>query len=245
MSSPSDPVVPSDQVSSEPVPSSPVANKRQEPRPDAGHVPMTEELDSARWSLPPLMPVLVAAVVLGLVLGTYLYTSQKPPTSSGSALRVVALPMHIESNSSIAPGAMGTVDQNVEKSDSVMVNIALDIKNAIQKPMFIKGVQGKLVTEKGEFTDDAAPAGDYERILQAYPQLAIPDAKPLQAESSIPANFDQHGLVVFSFPVTKEDWDKRKSLQATVSFYDHASLVIDATQTASAADATLPIKITK
>ena len=254
MSSPSDPVVPSEPVvSSEPVvPSSPTVSnnpavKRQaEPRPDAGHVPMTEELDSARWSLPPLTPVLVAAVVLGLILGAYLYSSSKtPPTSSGSALRVVAMPLHTESNGSIAPGQMGTVDQNVEKSDSVMVNIALDIKNAIQKPMYIKGIQGKLVTEKGEFTDDAAPAGDYERILQAYPQLAIPDAKPLQSESSIPANVDQHGLVVFSFPVTKEDWDKRKSLQATVSFYDHVSLVIDATQAASAADATLPIKVTK
>jgi hypothetical protein len=226
-------------------PSSPVVKKAEEARPDAGHVPMTEELDSARWSLPPIVPVVVAAAVLAIVLGIYLASSRKPPTSTGSTVRVVALPMHIESKGSIAPGQEGTIDQNVEKSDSVLVNIALDVKNAIGKPMYIKGLQAKLVTDKGEFTDDAAPASDYERIVQAYGQLSIPDLKPFQVESNIPANVDQKGLAIFSFPVSRDDWDKRKSLQATVNFYDHSPLVIDATQAAAAQDATLPTKIMK
>ena len=226
-------------------PSGPVVKKAEQPRPDAGHMPMSEELDSARWSLPPLVPVLIAAAVLALLLGTYLVSSKKPPTSSGSAIRVVALPLHIESKGSIAPGANGTLDQNVEKSDSLVVNMSLDVKNAIGKPMYIKGIQAKLVTDNGEFNDDAAPASDYERILQAYPQLAIPDSKPFQAESSIAANVDQRGLAIFSFPVSRDDWDKRKSLRASINFYDHAPLLIDATQAASAPDATLPAKVTK
>jgi hypothetical protein len=226
-------------------PSNPAVKKAEKSRPDAGHVPMTEELDSARWNLPPVVPVLVAAVVLGLVLGTYLISSKKPPTSSGTAVQVVALPMHIESKGSIAPGQEGTIDQNVETRDSVMVNIALEIKNAIDRPMYLKGIQGKLVTDKGEFTDDAAPASDYERILQAYPDLNISGAKPFQVESSIPPHIDQRGLVVFSFPVARDSWDKRKSLQATVSFYDHSPLVIDATQASSVQGSTLETKITK
>ena len=226
-------------------PSNPPINKPEEPRPDAGHIPMSEELDSARWNLPPLMPVLIAAAVLGLILGTYLVSSRKPPTSSGSALRVVALPLHTESKGSIAPGGMGTTDQDVEKTDAVMVNLVLDVKNAIDKPMYVKNIQAKLVTEKGEFDDDAAPTSDYERIMQAYPQLEIPGNKPFKSESTIPPNADQQGLVVFSFPIAREEWDKRKSLQAQVNFYDHAPLVIDATQLASAQDATLPTKVTK
>lgn len=226
-------------------PTNPAAKKAEENRPDAGHVPMTEELDSARWSLPPLVPVLVAAAVLAVVLGTYLLSSRKPPTSIGSAVQVIALPTHIESKGSIAPGAMGTVDQNVETRDAVLVNIAVDVKNAIEKPMYLKGIEAKLVTDKGEFTDDAAPASDYERILQAYPELAISGAKPFQVESSIPKQSDTRGLVVFSFPVTRDSWDKRKSLQTTISFYDHAPLVIDATQAASAPNATLATKVSK
>lgn len=226
-------------------PSNPAIKKPTEPRPDAGHIPMSEEFDSPRWSLPPLVPVLIAAVALGLVLGIYLFSSKKPPTSTGSAVRVVALPLHIESKGSIAPGQIGTLDQDVETRDSVMVNVALEVKNAIEKPMYLKGIQGKLVTDKGEFTDDAAPASDYERILQAYPEISISGAKPFQAESSIPSKTDQQGLAVFSFPVTRESWDKRKSLQATVNFYDHASLVVDFTQAASTPDATLQTKVTK
>jgi hypothetical protein len=226
-------------------PTGPEMKKVDASRFDAGHVPMSEELDSPRWSLPPLVPVLVAAVVLGVILSVYLISSKKPPTSTGSAIRAVALPLHIESKGSIAPGQQGTLDQNIEKRDSVLVNLALDVKNAIGKPMYIKGIEGKLVAEKGEFNDSAAPASDYERIVQAYPQLAIPGAKPLQSESSIAANTNQRGVVIFSFPVAREDWEKRKSLQATVNFYDHAPLVIDATQIAAAQDATLPTKVSK
>ena len=226
-------------------PSTPPINKPAEPRPDAGHIPMSEELDSARWSLPPLVPVVMAAVVLGLIVGVYLVSSRKPATSTGSALRVVALPVHTESKGSIAPGGMGTTDQDIEKTDAVMVNMVLDVKNAIEKPMYLKNIEGKLVTDKNEYTDDAAPSSDYERIIQAYPQLQIPGSQPLKSESTIPPNADQQGLVIFSFPISREVWDKRKSLQAQVNFYDHAPLVIDVTQLASAQDATLPTKVTK
>jgi hypothetical protein len=226
-------------------PSSPAPRKPDVQNPDAGHVPMTEELDSARWSLPPIVPVVVAGAVLALVIGVYLLSSRKPPTSTGSAVRVVALPVHIESKGSIAPGQEGTIDQNVEKTDSVLVNILIDVKNAISKPMYIKGVAAKLVTDKGEYTDDAAPASDYGRVMQAYPELAIPEGKPIQSESSIAANAEERGLAVFSFHVPREEWDKRKLLQASVYFYDHAPLVIDATPLAAASDATLPTKVTK
>lgn len=238
----------------------PPAGQPEEPRPveteaqpvktevsprNAGHIPMSEELDSARWSLPPIMPVVIAAGVLALIIGIYLLSSRKPPTSTGWGVRVVALPLHIESKGSIMPGGEGTLDQDVEKTDDVMVNVALDVKNAIQKPMYLKNIQAKLVTEKGEYNDDAAPASDYDRILQAYPEITITGNKPFQSESSIPANTDQQGVVVFSFPIPREEWDKRKSLQAQVNFYDHAPLVIDVTQLASAQDATLPTKVTK
>jgi len=223
----------------------PVVKKPEEPRFDAGHVPMTEELDSARWNLPPVVPVLIAAAVLAVILGLYLVGSKKPPTSSGSVSKVIALPMHIESRGSIAPGLPGTVDQDVEKSDSVMIAIALDVKNAIQKPMYIKGLEAKLVTQKGELTDYAAPASDYERIVQAYPQLNMGSIKPFQSESTIPANTEQQGLLVVSFPISHDDWENKKSLVATVNFYDHAPLVLDATKAALAADATLPTKLVK
>ncbi len=226
-------------------PTGPEVKKSEQPRPDAGHIPMTEELDSARWNLPPILPVAIAAAVLAIFIGVYLLGSRKAPTSSGSVNKVIALPVHIESKGSISPSATGTLDQDVEKSDQVLVTIGLDVKNAIQKPMYVKNLQAKLVTEKGEYTDDAAPASDFERIVQAYPELAVAGSKPFQSESSIPAEKEQSGLMVVSFRVPRDEWDKRKSLQATINFYDHAPLVMDATKVAAAQDSTLPTKITK
>jgi hypothetical protein len=139
----------------------------------------------------------------------------------------------------------GTLDQDVEKNDQVLVTIGLDVKNAIQKPMYVKNLEAKLVTDKGEYTDAAAPASDFERIVQAYPELAVPGAKPFQSESSIPAGQEQNGLMVVSFRVPREEWDKRKSLEATINFYDHAPLVMDATKIAQAQESTLPTRVTK
>jgi hypothetical protein len=223
----------------------PVPKKPETPQPDAGHIPMTEELDSARWNLPPILPVAIAAAVLAVIIGGYLLGSKKPPTSSGSVSKVIALPVHIESKGSISPGMTGTLDQDVEKSDQVLVTIGLDVKNAIQKPMYVKNLEAKLVTEKGEYTDAAAPASDFERIVQAYPELAVAGSKPFQSESSIPGEKEQSGLMVVSFHVPRDEWDKRKSLQATINFYDHSPLVMDATKVAAAADSTLPTKVTK
>src|SRR3954453_11924880 len=39
--------------------------------PDAGHVPMTEEMDSAKWSLPPVVPVLIALGIVAVVIALY------------------------------------------------------------------------------------------------------------------------------------------------------------------------------
>ncbi len=38
------------------------------PQPNAGHTPITEEMDSAKWTLPPIMPVLMAAVAIAIVV---------------------------------------------------------------------------------------------------------------------------------------------------------------------------------
>ena len=41
----------------------PLQKPIEKPTYDAGHVPMGEEMDSARWTLPPIVPVAIAAAV--------------------------------------------------------------------------------------------------------------------------------------------------------------------------------------
>src|SRR3954453_2579548 len=50
-------------------PPTPKAKKPEAP--DAGHVPMTEEMDSAKWSLPPIVPVLIALALVAIAGALY------------------------------------------------------------------------------------------------------------------------------------------------------------------------------
>ena len=212
----------------------PLQKPIEKPTYDAGHVPMGEEMDSARWTLPPIVPVAIAAAVLGIILATYLLASKKPPTSSGTITRFQAIPIHTESKGSIGIGQEGMVANNVEKYDQVVVGVQLNVRNATQKPMYVKGVEATLVTDTGEEKSDlAAPAADYDALFQAYPQLKQNAIAPIKAESTIAPGSTQEGMAIFSFPVTKDVWDKRKSLKIAVNLYDHAPLVLDTAQAAA------------
>jgi len=214
--------------------SDPAQKPTAKPAYDAGHVPMGEEMDSARWTLPPVVPVIIAAAVLGILLASYLLASKKAPSSSGVITRFQAIPIHTESKASMGIGQEGMVANNVEKYDQVVVGVQLNVRNATPKPMYVKSIEARLVTDAGEEkTDEAAPAADYDTLFQAYPQLKQNAIAPIKAESTIAAGSTQEGMAIFSFPVTRDVWDKRKSLKIAVNLYDHSPLVLDAAQAAA------------
>ena len=206
--------------------------------PDAGHVPMTEELDSAKWSLPPAVPIVIAMVVLGAAIAIYLASSRPAPTSSGAVIGYRAVPIHNVSAKSIAPGSMGTVEGSSEVTDRVIVAISVSITNKTEKTMYVKNAEAQLQPPTGEaMNDDAAPASDVERIFQAYPGLKEGATDPIRPETKIAPNETLKGTIIAGFGVTKEAWDQRKSLKAIVNLYDHAPLVLDVpTSAGSTAD---------
>ena len=50
---------------------------------DAGHVPITEEFDSAKRTLPPVAPVAIALVVVAIVVAIIAYTERAKPVVQG------------------------------------------------------------------------------------------------------------------------------------------------------------------
>src|SRR5215471_9970408 len=51
------------------------------PQTNAGHIPITEELDSAKWTLPPIVPLLVAVIAL---------SNRTKPSGSMAITKIVA-----------------------------------------------------------------------------------------------------------------------------------------------------------
>ena len=176
------------------------------PAPDAGHIPMTEEMDGARWTMPSLKPLLIAAAAVALVAGGYYWLGKAKPVSSGAIQEVVA----------------------AEQPDkvSVLVLVRLVVENKGEKPFWVRAMHVHLETSQGKWDDEAASAVDHDRYFQAFPELAAHRAPALQVETKIPPGANQEGMVIVSFPVSKQAFDQRQSLTVTVDAYDQPSLVL-------------------
>src|SRR5437868_12396892 len=89
---------------------------------DAGHIPMTEEMDRAKWTLPPVIPVLVAAVVVLAVLALYTSHAAKPMIT-GKILGAYAA-------------------QN--GPSQVLVGVQLSLQNSYKEPLWVKDIRVEL-----------------------------------------------------------------------------------------------------
>jgi hypothetical protein len=180
------------------------------PVPPAGnrdHVPdMTQEMDSARRSLPPVVPVLIAAIVIGGLLYWNAKTHVSKPPATGNISKLVV------------------VEQ--QTGDRVLVLAEIQLQNTTDKPIYVHSVQAKLNAEGTDLEDDAASGVDVPRYVQAYPALGQSKAAPLINNTKILPGTTQDGVAVFGFEVPKAKFDARKSFEVTIKFYDQLPLVL-------------------
>lgn len=180
--------------------------KTSKPAPDAGHIPITEEMDSAKWTLPPAMPVVIVLAVLAVIVGVASYLMRAKPAASGAITSVYAAELPDKS--------------------STMVLIEVRVNNIGNKAMWLREIKAQLKTDQGEWTDDAASTVDFARYFQAFPALSEHQSPPLKPETKIAPGGLAEGMVLVSFPVGKDGFDKRKSLTVTLESYDRRPMVI-------------------
>lgn len=175
------------------------------PEADAGHIPITEELDSAKWTLPPIVPLLVAAVVVALVVTLVVLSNRSTPSAS------------------LAIAKVATADQQ----GNTMVAIQVKLDNQIDKPLWVRDISAEVETADGKkHSDKAAPSVDAPRYMEAFPPLAEAKGDWLKDDLKIPSKTSFNGVAIFSYPVDKAAFDSRKSLTLRVQMYDHPTLVV-------------------
>ena len=180
--------------------------KPAQPSPDAGHIPITEEMDSAKWTLPPLLPVLVVVVVLGAAVIGLVFLLRPKPGALGAVMEV---------HTAELPDKTGT-----------FVLIQVRVNNLSSKPIWLREIKAQLKTDQGEWTDNAASSVDLERYFKAFPNLGLHRSAPLAPEAKIAPGEQTEGMVLVLFPVKQEAFDKRKSLTVTLENYDRRPMVI-------------------
>lgn len=173
---------------------------------DAGHVPITEEFDSAKRTLPAVAPLAVALVVVVVFIAGVAYIFRAKPVAQGQIDNVFF---------------SRQADQT-----TAMVAIQVTLKAVGDKPLYIKSIKADLKTLDNDYSDEAASASDFDRYFQAYPDLKDHAMKPLAVETKIAPGAEERGTVIVTFPVEKEQFDARKGLTVTVEPYDQRPVVL-------------------
>jgi len=172
---------------------------------DAGHVPITEEFDSAKRTLPAAAPVAIALVVVAIVIGIIAFLFRAKPAAQGGIDAV-----YFSEPASMTNG---------------MVLLQVTLHNVSGKTLYIKSITANLKTEQ-DLSDSAASPSDYDRYFIAYPDLKEHSTQPLVVEAKVAPGAEQKGSVLVSFAVTKEQFDARKDLNVTIEPYDQNAIVL-------------------
>jgi hypothetical protein len=174
-------------------------------RHDAGHIPITEELDSARWTLPPIVPLLVAVVLVAVVVAVVVFSNRATPSASLAMTKVAS----------------------ADQQGNTMVAVQVKLDNQIDKALWVKAITAEVEGADGKkYTDNAAPSMDAARYMEAFPALQEAKADWLKEELKVPARASYNGVAIFAFPLAKKDFDARKALTLRVQMYDHPTLVV-------------------
>jgi hypothetical protein len=154
-----------------------------------------------------IAPWLIAAVVIAVGAYLFLRVTEAPPVAELKITKLFA------------------VQQT--GIDRVIVGIEVQVKNVYEKEIIVRGIDAKLVTADGkEFVDHPAGAGEDQRYYKAFPELKQSDSPPLLFDTKLQPAQQTIGLLIVGFPVTKEAFDKRKSLDVKIDFYGMKSVIV-------------------
>ena len=194
-------------VPNTPAPAAPQAAPKAKPaEPEYGHIPLTEEMDRAKWTLPPWPIVLVGIAVIAVIGGVLGWFTRYQPVASGTLGDIYA----------------------IELADhaSVLASAQITVRNDSDKPIFIHSLQAELKANGQTYNDVAATEVDDLRYFEAFPDLKQHATTVLKPETRILPHQQVQGTMVFGFPVTKQQFDGRQSLDITVEPYDRRSIII-------------------
>ncbi len=198
--------MPDNAMPTPPPPAKPPA-KAAAPAPEinAGHPSITEEFDSAKWTLPPIVPLLVATAIVAVLVSVIVLSNRTKPSAGMEVTKVV------------------TADQQ----GNTMVAIQVKIENKIEKPLWIKSISAEVEAPDGKkYNDNAAPSMDAPRYMQAFPDLEAARADWLKEDLKIPTKTSFTGTAIFAYPIGRSAFEGRKALTVRIQLYDQPTLVV-------------------
>ena len=184
--------------------------------------PRFSEQTSGRFT----MALIFAVCLCFAAVTAYVFYNQKPPVAAGSITRLAEYPIHSEMKQS------GTREQGVgggvEASDEVLVLAEVDLRNTSKGPLFLYSEEGTLTSTEGEQKQAlAASASEIRQAFAIWKQLGKLTLPIIPREATLTPGQTMHGLMLFAYPIKQEEWDVRRSFDATLLFRWQRPLLLE------------------
>jgi hypothetical protein len=164
----------------------------------------------------------VATVLVTIAIVIYVLAGEKPPAVVGQVEQVWVHPVHTVTAGFDASGAAIPT----ESYDQVLVFTRVSLHNQSDKPLFMHQIMTNAKFDDGIHTSYAATSADYDRIFQAYPELASVHGQGLSQATTINPGETKDGNFVSAFKMNKQQWDERKDLNFTFAFQYQPALTL-------------------
>ena len=187
-----------------------------------GDAALGEEITKGSGHL--VIATIIAAVVVSIIIAWYVLAGQKPPAATGQIVRVVVHPMHRETAGYDASG----MPMPKEEFDQILVFTHVTMHDQSKNPLFLRRITTNVTMADGSIRSSyAATPVDYQRLFQAYPDLAaFRGNAPIDLEATIQPGATLEGDFVSSFRMSKQEFDSRKGLNFSISFRYLPDLVL-------------------
>jgi hypothetical protein len=170
-----------------------------------------------------VIATVIATVLVTIAVASYFIAGQKTPPATGEVVSVVAHPMHRDTTGIDASGAR----MPKEEFDQLLVFTHVKLHNQSKNPLFLRQVLTNIRLADGSIRSSyAAIPMDYDRVFQAYPELASLHGKSLTTDATIQPGTTLEGDFVAAFRMTFQEFDQRKALNYNVSFRYVPDLVV-------------------
>jgi hypothetical protein len=172
-----------------------------------------------------LKTIAIAAVVVSIAIGLYVWIGEKPPVASGDILTMNLYPVHtlINNGGGSDTGMAGTA----EYYDQLLILAKIKVRNQTDIPLFMQDISAAIKMPDGsEQVNVTASDKDMDRVFQAYPSLSYLRAASIPRDTTLTPGQSVQGLAIFNFPITKEQWDSLQTAKVLVSFMHQKNLEI-------------------
>ena len=170
--------------------------------------------------------LVIAAIVVSIALGLYVYLGQKPPVAAGEVLTTTVYPVHTVINNSGGIAQEGMAGSS-ESYDQVLILTKIKIRNQTDINLFLLDISSAIKLPDGSEQENVAASDrDMDRVFQAYPSLSYLRAASIPRDMTLTPGQSAEGLAIFNYPLSKEQWGKLPTANVVVSFMHQKNLEV-------------------